>query len=162
LPLRGRAFRRDVRRLGPSLPLRHPQSRAAHRPAAALPCAQSVSGGRQRAQRYGGVGRSVAGLSDFAARVVAGAPRETLGGRARYRDAAQRTRRRRRGHFSSGITSYRGAAYPEKYRGNVFVCECAGNLFYRLQLTPDGPTFKAARVDGSARWSPRPTTGFAP
>jgi putative membrane-bound dehydrogenase-like protein len=49
---------------------------------------------------------------------------------------------------SSGITSYRGAAYPKKYRDNVFVCEVAGNLFYRLQLTPDGPTFKAARVDG--------------
>ncbi len=51
---------------------------------------------------------------------------------------------------ASGITSYRGAAYPEKYRGNVFVCECAGNLFYRLELTPDGPTFKAVRVDGKA------------
>jgi len=51
---------------------------------------------------------------------------------------------------SSGITSYRGDAYPAKYRGNVFVCECAGNLFYRLQLTPDGPTFKATRVDGAA------------
>lgn len=49
---------------------------------------------------------------------------------------------------ASGVTSYRGTAYPDKYRGNVFVCECAGNLFYRLQLTPDGPTFKAARVDG--------------
>jgi len=50
---------------------------------------------------------------------------------------------------ASGVISYRGAAYPEKYRDNVFVCECAGNLFYRLQLTPDGPTFKAARVDGT-------------
>lgn len=51
---------------------------------------------------------------------------------------------------SSGVTSYRGIAYPEKYRGNVFVCECAGNLFYRLRLTPDGVTFRAARVDGNA------------
>src|SRR5207247_9919140 len=51
---------------------------------------------------------------------------------------------------SSGVTSYRGAAYPEKYRGNVFVCECAGNLLYCLQLTPDGSTFKAKRVDGQA------------
>src|SRR5207244_9625199 len=51
---------------------------------------------------------------------------------------------------SSGVTCYRGAAYPEKYRGNVFVCECAGNLFYRLKLTADGPTFKAVRVDGDA------------
>lgn len=49
---------------------------------------------------------------------------------------------------SSGVTSYRGTAYPEKYRGNVFVCESSANLFYRLQLTPDGVTFKAARVDG--------------
>lgn len=49
---------------------------------------------------------------------------------------------------SSGVTSYRGTAYPEKYRGNIFVCESASNLFYRLQLTPEGVTFKAARVDG--------------
>lgn len=49
---------------------------------------------------------------------------------------------------SSGVTSYRGTAYAEKYRGNVFVCESSANLFYRLQLTPDGVTFKAARVDG--------------
>lgn len=49
---------------------------------------------------------------------------------------------------SSGVTSYRGTAYPEKYRGNVFVCESSANLFYRLELTPDGVTFKAARVDG--------------
>ncbi len=50
---------------------------------------------------------------------------------------------------SSGITSYRGAAYPEKYRDNVFVTECAGNLLYRLKLEPDGVTFKALRVDGA-------------
>lgn len=49
---------------------------------------------------------------------------------------------------SSGVTSYRGTAYPEKYHGNIFVCESSANLFYRLQLTPDGVTFKAARVDG--------------
>ncbi len=50
---------------------------------------------------------------------------------------------------SSGITSYRGNAYPEKYRDNVFVTECAGNLLYRLQLEPDGISFKALRVDGT-------------
>jgi len=62
---------------------------------------------------------------------------------------------------SSGVTSYRGTAYPENYRGNVFVCECAGNLLYRLQVTPDGPTFKATRVTARPRWSLRPTTGSA-
>lgn len=49
---------------------------------------------------------------------------------------------------ASGVTSYRGEAYPAAYRGNVFVCESAANLFYRLKLTPDGATFKATRVDG--------------
>lgn len=51
---------------------------------------------------------------------------------------------------ASGVTSYRGAAYPKEFQDNVFVCECAGNLLYRLKLTPDGVTFKAARVDGDA------------
>jgi putative heme-binding domain-containing protein len=63
---------------------------------------------------------------------------------------------------SSGVTSYRGAAYPENYRGNVFVCECAGNLFYRLQVTPDGPTFKAARVDGQAEMVASTDNWFRP
>src|SRR6185503_1159464 len=62
----------------------------------------------------------------------------------------------------SGITSYRGAAYPEKYRGNVFVCECAGNLLYRLQLTPEGPTFKATRVDGQAEMVASTDNWFRP
>lgn len=51
---------------------------------------------------------------------------------------------------ASGVTSYRGAAYPNDFQNNVFVCECAGNLLYRLKLAPDGVTFKAARVDGDA------------
>jgi putative membrane-bound dehydrogenase-like protein len=63
---------------------------------------------------------------------------------------------------SSGITSYRGSAYPEKYRGNLFVCEVAGNLFYRLQLTPDGPTFQAARVDGNAEMVASTDNWFRP
>jgi putative membrane-bound dehydrogenase-like protein len=63
---------------------------------------------------------------------------------------------------SSGVTCYRGAAYPEKYYGNVFVCECAGNLFYRLELTPDGPTFKAKRVDGKAEMVASTDNWFRP
>jgi putative membrane-bound dehydrogenase-like protein len=49
---------------------------------------------------------------------------------------------------SSGCTIYRGDAYPPEYRGMAFVCECAGNLLYRLKLTPDGVTFKGTRIDG--------------
>jgi putative membrane-bound dehydrogenase-like protein len=46
---------------------------------------------------------------------------------------------------SSGITCYRGDAYPEKFRGNLFVADVAANLFYRLIPEPDGVTFKANR-----------------
>ncbi|MGH7959935.1 MAG: PVC-type heme-binding CxxCH protein [Opitutaceae bacterium] len=63
---------------------------------------------------------------------------------------------------SSGVTSYRGAAYPEKYHGNVFVTECASNLLYRLQLTADGVTFKAARVDGKAEMVASTDNWFRP
>jgi putative membrane-bound dehydrogenase-like protein len=63
---------------------------------------------------------------------------------------------------SSGVTSYRGAAYPENYRGNVFVCECAGNLLYRLQVTADGPTFKATRVGGQAEMVASTDNWFRP
>lgn len=63
---------------------------------------------------------------------------------------------------ASGVTSYRGVAYPEKYRGNVFITECAGNLLYRLQLTPDGVTFKAARVDGKAEMVASTDNWFRP
>ncbi len=63
---------------------------------------------------------------------------------------------------SSGVTSYRGTAYPEKYRGNVFVCESSANLFYRLQLTPDGVTFKAARVDGPVEMAASTDNWFRP
>lgn len=63
---------------------------------------------------------------------------------------------------SSGITCYRGDAYPEKYHGNVFVCEVAGNLLYRLQLTPDGPTFKATRADQKAEMVASTDNWFRP
>jgi putative membrane-bound dehydrogenase-like protein len=46
---------------------------------------------------------------------------------------------------SSGITCYRGDAYPEKFRGHLFVADVAANLFYRLVPEPDGVTFKANR-----------------
>lgn len=49
---------------------------------------------------------------------------------------------------SSGVTVYRGDAYPAEFHGNLIVADCAGNLFYRLKTTPDSVTFKATRVDG--------------
>jgi len=47
---------------------------------------------------------------------------------------------------SSGITIYRGAAYPRQYYGNAFVGEVAGNLVMRYGFESEGPTFVARRI----------------
>jgi len=48
---------------------------------------------------------------------------------------------------AAGTTVYRGAAYPEKYRGNLFVGEAQNNVIHRRELVPDGVTFKTKRAD---------------
>ena len=51
------------------------------------------------------------------------------------------------GYFTAatGITIYRGNAYPEEFQGNAFVADCAGNLIHRKVLIPDGVELKAQR-----------------
>lgn len=53
------------------------------------------------------------------------------------------------GFFTSatGVTIYRGNAYPPEYRGNAFVGDVGGNLIHRKVLTPKGAGFSAARAD---------------
>jgi len=53
------------------------------------------------------------------------------------------------GFFSSasGITVYRGSAFPPEYRGNAFVCDVAGNLVHRKTLSPNGSVFRADRAE---------------
>ncbi|RBP47731.1 putative membrane-bound dehydrogenase-like protein [Roseimicrobium gellanilyticum] len=63
---------------------------------------------------------------------------------------------------SAGITIYRGDAYPQDYRGMAFVADVAGNLFYRLKLTPDSVTFKATRVDGDKEFCASRDIWFRP
>lgn len=48
---------------------------------------------------------------------------------------------------ATGITVYRGDAYPAEYRGNVFVGEVANNLVFRAKLIPKGLSFVAERTD---------------
>ena len=52
------------------------------------------------------------------------------------------------GYFTgaTGITIYRGDAFPAEFRGNAFVGECAGNLMSRKILSPDDVGLKAARA----------------
>ena len=47
---------------------------------------------------------------------------------------------------SSGVTIYRGAAYPEEYYGDAFIGEVAGNLVMRYKLTPEDVSFTGKRV----------------
>jgi putative membrane-bound dehydrogenase-like protein len=42
---------------------------------------------------------------------------------------------------------YEADRFPASYRGHVFICEPANNLIFRDALVPDGPTFRARRVD---------------
>jgi putative membrane-bound dehydrogenase-like protein len=53
------------------------------------------------------------------------------------------------GFFSSasGLTLYRGSTFGPGYRGNVFVCDVAGNLVHRKILTPAGSIFRAERAE---------------
>ena len=48
---------------------------------------------------------------------------------------------------ATGITVYRGDAYPAEFRGNAFVGEVANNLVFRARLVPKGVSFVAERAD---------------
>src|SRR2546429_3014443 len=51
------------------------------------------------------------------------------------------------GYFTgaTGITIYRGDAFPEDFRGNAFVADCGSNLIHRKKLFPDGVGLIARR-----------------
>ena len=47
----------------------------------------------------------------------------------------------------AGATIYRGAAYPQEYRGNLFVGEVQSNLIHRRTMKSVGVTFESLRAD---------------
>lgn len=53
------------------------------------------------------------------------------------------------GYFTgvSGITIYRGDAFPEEYRGDIFVGEVANNLVFHASVEADGVRLKAERAE---------------
>jgi putative membrane-bound dehydrogenase-like protein len=69
-----------------------------------------------------------------------------------------------KGIFTSGtgIAIYRGAAYPEKYRGNAFIGNPAGNLIHRRLLAPQGGTFVATRADRDVEFVASTDNWFRP
>ncbi|MFO0801918.1 MAG: PVC-type heme-binding CxxCH protein [Gemmataceae bacterium] len=48
---------------------------------------------------------------------------------------------------STGVTVYRGDAFPREFHGNVFVGEIANNLVYRAKLEPKGLGWTAIRAE---------------
>lgn len=48
---------------------------------------------------------------------------------------------------TTGVTIYRGDAYPDSTKGNLFVGDVQSNIVHRRVLEKDGAIFKAVRVD---------------
>jgi putative membrane-bound dehydrogenase-like protein len=63
---------------------------------------------------------------------------------------------------TSGITIYRGAAYPREFYGNAFVGEVANNLIHRQTVSADGVTFKSVRADAETEFVRSTDNWFRP
>ncbi|HYE99401.1 MAG TPA: PVC-type heme-binding CxxCH protein [Planctomycetota bacterium] len=63
---------------------------------------------------------------------------------------------------ASAATVYRGSAYPEAFRGQVFLGEVAGQLVHRMTLVPEGVTFAARRADPEAEFVASTDSWFRP
>jgi putative membrane-bound dehydrogenase-like protein len=68
------------------------------------------------------------------------------------------------GFFTSatGVTIYRGSAYPEEYRGNAFIGDVGGNLVHRKTLTRNGPEYLATRADQNVEFLASTDNWFRP
>jgi putative membrane-bound dehydrogenase-like protein len=57
------------------------------------------------------------------------------------------------GYFTSatGVTIYRGDAWPEDYRGNAFIADVGSNLIHRKVLSPKGVELTAQRAEGEEK-----------
>lgn len=68
------------------------------------------------------------------------------------------------GYFtaSSGATVYLGDAFPEEFRGSVFVGEGAGNLIHCDLVTPDGTSYVATRWPADAEFLASTDNWFRP
>lgn len=63
---------------------------------------------------------------------------------------------------ATGVTIYRGDAWPAEYRGSVFVGEPANNLVFRGKLEPYGVGLVARRADAGREFLASTDTRFRP
>jgi putative membrane-bound dehydrogenase-like protein len=68
------------------------------------------------------------------------------------------------GHWTgaSGSMLYRGDAYAEDYRENIFIGEVANNIVHRRMMSDDGVTFTSARADSGREFVASTDTWFRP
>jgi len=68
------------------------------------------------------------------------------------------------GYFTSatGITIYRGGAYPPEFRGNAFIGDVGGNLVHRKRLERNGVVFNAVRADKNTEFIRSSDNWFRP
>ncbi len=68
------------------------------------------------------------------------------------------------GFFTSatGVTIYRGDAFPLEYRGNAFIGDVGGNLVHRKTLTRNGVEFLATRADQNVEFLASADNWFRP
>ncbi len=68
------------------------------------------------------------------------------------------------GYFTSatGITVYKGDAYPPEYRGQVFIGDVGSNLIHRKRLFSDGIVRRAERIDEGAEFVASTDIWFRP
>jgi putative membrane-bound dehydrogenase-like protein len=63
---------------------------------------------------------------------------------------------------ATGITIYRGDAWPESHQGNAIVGEVANNLVYRALVKPDGVGVTVTRADARAEFLASEDIWFRP
>ena len=63
---------------------------------------------------------------------------------------------------ATGVTVYRGDAFPKEYRGNIFVGEVANNLVYRARLEPKGLGWSAVRAENDREFLASKDIWFRP
>ena len=63
---------------------------------------------------------------------------------------------------ATGVTVYRGDAFPPEFRGNVFVGEVANNLVYRARLDPKGTGWSAVRAEAGREFLASRDVWFRP
>ncbi|MCC7423478.1 MAG: c-type cytochrome [Planctomycetaceae bacterium] len=63
---------------------------------------------------------------------------------------------------ATGITVYRGDAWPAEYRGNLFVGEVSNNLVYRARVERNGVGLTAHRADTEAEFLASADNWFRP